>query len=479
MAGPFTSVRPSPASPGDQPGRGPAPERRPTTATTMPDAGTLQERMLAINEALMLGAVRQHELVEAAEKLNTLLQEEIAARQKTTQELTEKARLLDLSSDAIFVRDAQGRILYWNQGAENLYGWSRKEAVGQISHELLRTEFPVPLEQITAALQQHHHWTGELVHTKRDGQRITVLVRKTEDRDAQGRQVGMMENITDITDRKAMEDELREARTRSVNHAKELDKVVAERTAKLAAVNQQLEAFIYSIAHDLRAPLRAMQGFAQLLVEEAGAVLSPASQDYAARISTSAQFMDAMLGDMLAFSRISHEDIELAPVDLAAVVATVLLRLEPEVQEKHARVENVGPWPSALAHEKMLAQVLFNLVGNALKFTRPGVPPVVRLWTDERDHIVRIWIEDNGIGIAAEHRSQIFRPFIRLDSEKYPGTGIGLSIVQKAIERMGRQVGVESTPGQGSRFWIELATVPPGLIAPAPAAGGEHGATPP
>lgn len=418
------------------------------------------EQIVAMNEALIVGAVRQHELMEAAESLNAQLQAEIAVRKKTAAELAEKARLLDLSTDAIFVRDGAGHILYWNHGAEELYGWPREEALGKISHELLRTEFSTPIAQITAELHAHNHWSGELVHTKRDGRRITVLVRKTQDLDAQGKPAAMLENITDITERKKMEDELRAARTQSVNHAKELDGVVIERTAKLAAANQQLEAFVYSIAHDLRGPLRAMQGFSQLLVEEAGATLSQSGQDHAARINQSAQFMDALLGDLLDFSRISHGDVALTAVDLGAVVGTVLARLQPDIQEKNARVENSGPWTLVLAHELTLAQVLFNLVSNALKFCRPGVPLRVRLWAEERGDSLRVWVEDNGIGIAREHQAQIFRPFIRLDSEKYSGTGIGLSIVQKGVERMGRQVGVESTRGEGSRFWIELPKVP-------------------
>ena len=440
-----------PTSPPLRPPDRSGPDPAPATETTK-----LREQTVAMNEALILGAVRQNELTEAADALNAQLRLEIAARQKTAQELAEKARLLDLSSDAILVRDREGRILYWNHGAEELYGWSREEALGKISHVLLQTEFSTPIAQITTELHRDNHWTGELVHTKRDGQRITVLMRKTLDRDAQGNPAAVLLNITDITGRKKMEDELRQARTRAADHAKELEVEVVRRTAELAATNRQLEAFVYSIAHDLRAPLRAMQGFSELLVEEAGAVLSATGQDYANRINKSAQFMDALMSDLLAFSRISQHQVKLTAVALKPVLESVLWRLQKEIQEKHARVESVGPWPVVQAHEPTLTQVLFNLVNNALKFAVPGVAPAVRLRWEKRGEFVRVWVEDDGIGIAPDHQDQIFKVFTRLQGEKYQGTGIGLAIVQKGVERMGGRVGVESASGQGSRFWFEL-----------------------
>jgi len=134
----------------------------------------------------------------------------------------------------------------------------------------------------------------------------------------------------------------------------------------------------------------------------------------------------------------------------------VLSRLQKDIQEKNARVENQGPWSDVLAHERTLAQVLFNLTSNALKFVVPGVPPVVRLRAEDRGEFLRLWVEDNGPGIAPEYQDQIFRLFARLNGEKYPGTGLGLTIVQKGVERMGGRVGVDSAPGQGSRFWFEL-----------------------
>jgi signal transduction histidine kinase len=166
--------------------------------------------------------------------------------------------------------------------------------------------------------------------------------------------------------------------------------------------------------------------------------------------------MDALLSDLLAFSQVAQQRVELTSVKLEIVIESMLFRLQKDIQEKNARVESAGPWPVVLAHEPTLAQVLFNLTSNALKFVSPETAPLVRLRAEEQADFIRVWVEDNGIGIAQDHQEQIFRLFTRLHGEKYPGTGIGLAIVQKGIERMGGRVGVESTPGEGSRFWFEL-----------------------
>lgn len=267
-------------------------------------------------------------------------------------------------------------------------------------------------------------------------------------------------NVRDLTARRKAKATPRPTTETQARRTAELESLVEQRTAELRLSNAQLETFVYSIAHDLRAPLRTMQGFSQLLVQDHAAGLSPTGRDYANFIDVAAQTMDRMLADLLAFSHISQQRIELMPVALETVVKSALLACENEIRASAATIECPAAWPNVLAHAATLRQVFVNLIGNAVKFVASS-PPHVRLRVESRaDAVVRVWVEDNGIGIPTEFQGRIFQVFQRLHTTAYPGTGIGLAIVQKGLERMGGTVGLESAPGQGSQFWIELAQAP-------------------
>ncbi len=199
------------------------------------------ETLVEMNEALLLGSIRQHELVEEADRLNERLLEEIAERQKTAQRLAEKARLLDLTQDAILVSDTAGRITYWNHGAEQLYGWSAQEALGRTKEELLQPERLLPAEEVAGALSRTNRWTGELVHRKRNGERVHVLVRKTLDRDSEGKPGSLLQTITDITERKQAEQALQVAEAQLADRALHLEKMVAARTVELTRSRKELQ----------------------------------------------------------------------------------------------------------------------------------------------------------------------------------------------------------------------------------------------
>ena len=231
-----------------------------------------------------------------------------------------------------------------------------------------------------------------------------------------------------------------------VTHVREsrqgLEDRVQARTAELEDRNAELEAFAYSISHDLRAPLRAMQGFSLALLEDYGDRLDEAGRRFAERVITAARTMDRLIDDLLAYSRL---------------VRTSLDQLDGEVKGRAAHITVEEPLPAAVGHGTTLAQVFANLLGNAIKFVPAGRVPEVLVRGERHGDFVRVWVEDNGIGIAAEHHERIFRVFERLHrAEDYPGTGIGLAIVRKGVERMGGHVGLESALGSGSKFWIDL-----------------------
>jgi light-regulated signal transduction histidine kinase (bacteriophytochrome) len=236
----------------------------------------------------------------------------------------------------------------------------------------------------------------------------------------------------------------------------DLERRVEERTASLRETTEQLEAFCYTIAHDLRSPLRTQQSFASLLLEDYRNALDEAGRNYVERIFTQAVRLDKLVNDLLAYSRISRSEIALQPVDLGVVVADVQKELSEEIKNAKAHI-TVNRMLPVVAYEPTLHLVIANLLGNALKFVAPSVSPSIHIWTEDIGQSIRLWVEDNGIGIDPENSEKIFGVFQRLHAiNQYPGTGIGLAIVRKGVERMGGRVGLLSKVGEGSRFWIEL-----------------------
>jgi len=228
---------------------------------------------------------------------------------------------------------------------------------------------------------------------------------------------------------------------------------------ELQAANQELEAFAYSVSHDLRAPLRTMQGFAHSLLQEHGEAIPAEARDFVRRIIASGHRSEELIRDLLAYSRMSSEELELQELDVAQAVTDAREQVAADLEARGARLRLPERFPTVVGHHTTLIQILANLLSNAVRFVPDDrTPEVVLRWEDvpEGDR-VRFWVEDNGPGIPLEHQERIFKVFERLEGEiQRPGTGIGLAIVRRGAQRMDGDVGVVSDGSSGSRFWLEL-----------------------
>jgi len=211
------------------------------------------------------------------------------------------------------------------------------------------------------------------------------------------------------------------------------------------------------VSHDLRAPLRTMQGFAHMLLDGHSDTLGPKASDYVRRIIFAGRDSDQLITSLLEYSRVSLAEVGLTPVSLEHVVDSARRRLAADIEASHAHVEIGGPLPTVLGNDTILVQVVANLLSNAVKFVPGGRTPEVLVRAEHMDSEVRLWVEDNGVGIPPGAEDQIFRAFERLPSGgNRPGTGVGLAIVRRGIQRMGGACGVVARQGGGSAFWIDL-----------------------
>ncbi|HZM03819.1 MAG TPA: ATP-binding protein [Candidatus Saccharimonadales bacterium] len=238
------------------------------------------------------------------------------------------------------------------------------------------------------------------------------------------------------------------------NQAQQLE-VIQKLNEELREANSELETFSYSVSHDLRAPLRSLTGYIDVLLEDYGSRLDADAHNHLQALDRAAKRMDCLTRDLLAYGRVARETVKLEAVQLQHVIEEVISLIGSQAAKAKITIEPC--LAEVLAHRFLLEQCLSNLLSNATKFVPPGVAPEVRIRTEVRANQVRLWVEDNGIGIDPTYHRKIFSIFERVgDMQKYEGTGIGLAIVNRAVQRMGGFCGVESAPGQGSRFWVDL-----------------------
>jgi PAS domain S-box-containing protein len=359
-------------------------------------------------------------------------------------ERTQQASLLNLTHDPIFVRDMSDVITYWNRGAQELYGWSEKEAIGKHSQELQQTIFPTPLQDIRAELLRTNRWEGELKKTKADGAQVVVASRWSLRRDEQGRPVAILETNNDITERKRREEQIQN-----------LNQELAKRSAELESINKELEAFAYSISHDLRAPLRHMAGYTELLQKRLSSGLDEKSNHYIIMMLESAKRMGNLIDDLLAFSRIGRAETQKTLVNLAQVVREALSEVREDAEGRNIAWK-IGPLPDFYGDRSMLRLVLVNLISNAVKFTRtrPQAEIEIACADGNRDELI-VFVRDNGVGFDMKYVNKLFGVFQRLhQSDEFEGTGIGLATVQRIIHRHGGKVWAEGVVDSGATFYF-------------------------
>jgi signal transduction histidine kinase len=261
----------------------------------------------------------------------------------------------------------------------------------------------------------------------------------------------------EITLRKSSEEALTSAQAQLSRHAEELEKAVADRSKDLAASVQFLRDLLYQIAHNLRAPLRAMQGFANILTNKHSNALDATARDYLAHISDASNRMDDLVHDVLQYGQLGYQQPRMEDVSLQDSVNNALYLLAYEIAKKHAKIATTTPLPQVLADRDLLNQILINLIENALKFASSERPLQINIQSEIRGPMARLSIQDNGIGIEPQHQQRIFGMFETLHpASTSNGTGIGLALVKQSIHLMNGQVGVDSALGHGSSFWIEL-----------------------
>ena len=407
----------------------------------------LQE--LADNLAFGIGSLRARQARRRSEE---------AARQAAVQ-LREQASLLDRAQDAIMVRNLDLTLRFWNQGAQRLYGWSAEEVLGKTMAEYMYRDPQVLATAMKQTLTRGGDWSGELEQLARDGSSIYVDARWTVVRDEQGLVNGVLGINTDIRERKRAREEILQLNA-------SLEERVQQRTAQLEYANQELRAFSYSVSHDLRSPLSAVDGFSDLLERALANTpddpLSKSSRHYLSRIREGVSQMGELIDALLTLAQVSRSSLRWEPVNLSALADALLHDLQEREPDRATQLQ-VEPGLQAQGDARLLKQVLDNLLGNAWKFSAGQARTEISFGQQRGSKGETVYfVRDKGAGFDMRFAEKLFGPFQRLHGvSEFAGTGVGLATVQRIVVRHGGAIWAESAVGHGATFYFTLGTSAP------------------
>jgi len=402
--------------------------------------------------ALIEGLAREAALAIHTLRLRQAREQAEAARREQAEQVRV---LMDATEEGIYGVDGNGLCSFINRAALRMLGYTRpEELLGRNLHELIHHTLPdgrpYPKEQCRVRLAmlagETAHADNE-VHWRADGTSFpTEYWSRPIVRD--GQIVGTVVSFVDITERKVSEAEL-------TQHRERLEELVRLRTTELETVNRELEAFSYSVSHDLRAPLRAIDGFAQALSEDFGERLDDAGQDYLNRVRGGTQRMGMLIDDMLQLSRVSRVDLKPVDVDLSGMAHEITTQFMIAAPDRQVAVV-ISPGLTARGDIRLLHVMLTNLLENAWKYTGKTESARVDFGQDMIDGQTVFYVRDNGAGFEMQYAGKLFGAFQRLHGAEFPGTGVGLATVQRIIKRHGGQIWAEAEPGKGASFFFTL-----------------------
>jgi PAS domain S-box-containing protein len=409
--------------------------------------------------ACLTEPIEGRELLAQVTRLLRMRQVEVALRASE-----QRFRLAtEAMKGLVYEWDVSGRLTRRSVGMAEFLGW-RPEEVPTHSDWWPQQIHPEDTGSV------HRHF-GEAVATRanhfgleyrirhKDGHYVWVWDNNRIVYDEDGKAVRVIGCAVSVDERKRAEQELLRAKEELHRANGSLEIKVERRTKKLLEMVAELESWSYSIAHDMRAPLRTMHNFSNFLLEEYSQRLDAIGLNYLERIDAATQRLDNYLRDLLHYGKMGRGELPLREVDTTTLIDEILATY-PNLQPPKCEIKVKTPLPKVQANASALTQVFSNLLGNAVKFVKENTLPEVWIWAEEKPGVVRLWVEDNGIGIERQAQERLFGMFQRLHpSSDYEGTGMGLAIVRRAVDRMNGAVGVESAPNQGSRFWVELKSV--------------------